>query len=232
MDATLVTPAPTTPTTTKADNHQNQNINPNKKHKRFSLFKAAMYMIRPPKNAKPKAQAIKPVNNNVTNKTSDEKWKKVIGSMRPLTLQDNQSPPHENPVVARSIKAPTGQRAENTNVDEVHSPTSSSSSSWATLSQYASTNNLQEVGGRLSHSSSDGNLHERASSRAGSFSQYGSAPDLHDLDVDIIDDDEEEEGDKVLENREADVMIDKKAEEFIAQFYQQIKSQHKRKSRN
>lgn len=200
-----------------ADNNQNQTVNVHKKNKRFSLFKAAMVMIQNPRNEK-----TKPVK--VAHNYSDDKWKKLVGSMRPLHLQDSQSPPPQNPAVAQAIKIPTGKRSE---IDELFPISPSSTSSWGTMSQFASTNNLQEVAGTgtMSQSSSASNLQELAGG-ASTMSQYGSATNLRDLDVE-----EEDESDKVLENCEADVMIDAKAEEFIAQFYEQMRRQHKGKPR-
>ncbi|XP_073310987.1 uncharacterized protein [Primulina huaijiensis] len=64
-----------------------------------------------------------------------------------------------------------------------------------------------------------------ASSSAGTMSQYASAASLRDL-VDSSDD-EEEDPDEVFDALCGDDMIDAKAEEFIAQFYQQIRLQNK-----
>ena len=61
------------------------------------------------------------------------------------------------------------------------------------------------------------------------MSRYASALNLHDLDMEEevdADIDDEEQNDNVLENYcEADDMIDSKADEFIAKFYDQMKSQ-------
>lgn len=224
-----------------AATNQNQSTNGDKKKKqRFSLFNAAMVMLRNQRNEKPKPVKIIKVTNNHTNNSSDDKWKKLVGSIRPLHLQDNQSPPPRNPAIARAVVIPTGERSE---VDELFP--SSPSSSWGTTSQYASTNNLQElVGtGSMSQSSSASNLQELAGmgtmsqsasvnnlkKMSGSMSQYASAINLLELDGEDEDEEDEEESDKVLENYAADVMIDTKADEFIAQFYEQMRCQHKGK---
>ncbi|KZV52934.1 hypothetical protein F511_18046 [Dorcoceras hygrometricum] len=63
------------------------------------------------------------------------------------------------------------------------------------------------------------------SSSAGTMSQYASAASLRDL-VDSSDD-EEEDPDEVFDALCGDEMIDAKAEEFIAQFYLQLRLQSK-----
>ncbi|XP_073041898.1 uncharacterized protein [Primulina eburnea] len=65
-----------------------------------------------------------------------------------------------------------------------------------------------------------------ASSSAGTMSQYASATSLRDL-VDSSDNEEEEDPDEVFDALCGDEMIDAKAEEFIAQFYQQLRLQNK-----
>ncbi|XP_009785246.1 uncharacterized protein LOC107782738 [Nicotiana tabacum] len=111
-----------------------------------------------------------------------DNWKKLVGSMRPLHLQDNQSPPtpHQPPPV--KSPSPMVECCEN-----VSSPSPSTSSA-GTMSQYASANNLQEL--------------------------YGESSD-----------DEEEDPDQVFDAIGADEMIDAKAENFIAQFYEQMRRQ-------
>lgn len=109
-----------------------------------------------------------------------ENWKKLVGSMRPLHLQDNQSPPSP-PALPPPVKT-TSLPVDFS--DQLYSP---SSSSVSTMSQYASANNLQEL--------------------------YNES------------DSEEEDPDQVFDAIGADEMIDTKAENFIAQFYEQMRRQ-------
>ncbi|MCD7453850.1 hypothetical protein HAX54_022346 [Datura stramonium] len=116
--------------------------------------------------------------------TKGENWKKLVGCMRPLHLQDNQSPPSPHPLPPPS---PSVESCEH--FSSPYSPSLSTSSA-GTMSQYASANNLQEL--------------------------FGENDD---------DDEEEEDPDQVFDAIGADEMIDVKAENFIAQFYEQMRRQ-------
>ncbi|TMX01831.1 hypothetical protein EJD97_023501 [Solanum chilense] len=117
-----------------------------------------------------------------------ENWKKLVGSMRPLHLQDNQSPPSprdtQPPPPAKTTSLPVEFSEQ---FSSMYSPTPSTSSI-STMSQYASANNLQ---------------------------------DLYDDD----EEEEEEDPDQVFDAIGGDDMIDAKAENFIAQFYEQMRLQ-------
>ncbi|GAB2298385.1 hypothetical protein Dimus_032450 [Dionaea muscipula] len=75
---------------------------------------------------------------------------------------------------------------------------------------------LHEVGSSSSLSS--------AASSSGGMSRYASAQNLQDLDNE--EEDEEIENDAYFDGIEGDEMIDAKAEEFIAHFYQEMRLQH------
>lgn len=77
--------------------------------------------------------------------------------------------------------------------------------------------------GSMSYSKSTSNLQDLNSG----MRRYASALNLLDLDINEQVDEEEDGDDKALENCAGDVMIDDKADQFIAQFYQQMQSQHK-----
>lgn len=148
-----------------------QELEKKKKKKKagpFSFFRVALVALRSDNKKKPslrKATSVVDMN--------DANWKKIVGSMRPLHLQDDKSP------------APSPGRGtwDDLVYNHSHPPSSPSSSSVSTLSQYASASNLQ-----------------------------------------ALDDvgDEDEDPDVVFDAIRGDEMIDYKAEEFIAQFYQQM----------
>ncbi|KAK3020576.1 hypothetical protein RJ639_046926 [Escallonia herrerae] len=153
-------------------------INGQKKKKKkrgaFSLLKAALFILRQKPGEKSKRVQLEVASSG--------NWKKMLGSMRPLHLQDNPSPPPPSVVV--SIEQ----------FEDVLPPASPapSTSSAGTMSQYASANNLQEL-----------DKHEES-------------------------DDEDDETDKEFDDKAGDEMIDAKAEEFIAHFYEQMRLQHHR----
>lgn len=135
----------------------------------FSFFRVALVALRSDNKKKPslrKATSVVDMN--------DANWKKIVGSMRPLHLQDDKSP------------APSPGRGtwDDLVYNHSHQPSSPSSSSVSTLSQYASASNLQAL--------------------------------------DDVNGDEDEDPDVVFDAIRGDEMIDYKAEEFIAQFYQQM----------
>ncbi|KAL3531519.1 hypothetical protein ACH5RR_010841 [Cinchona calisaya] len=140
-----------------------------KKSGAFSFFRAALLAMR---SDSKKKEVVPPKSN--------EKWKKIVGSMRPLHLQENQSPP---PSLPPPSPARTAESLEDLNLIQQPSSPAPSSVSGGTMSQYASASNLQEL------------------------------------------DNEESDPDEVFDAICGDEMIDAKAEEFIAQFYQQMKLQ-------
>lgn len=97
----------------------------------FSFFRVALVALRSDNKKKSslrKATSVVDMN--------DANWKKIVGSMRPLHLQDDKSP------------APSPGRSgtwDNLVYNHSHPPSSPSSSSVSTLSQYASASNLQAL---------------------------------------------------------------------------------------
>ncbi|XP_060180877.1 uncharacterized protein LOC132610575 [Lycium barbarum] len=183
----------TTTTTTTTNNNNKSSVDDNivnqrqlivkekKKQGAFSFIKAASLKLRRRsldlKQQKFSQEAVP------TADSKGENWKKLVGSMRPLHLQDNQSPPSPHPPPpVKSLSLPV-------ECCEIFSSPSPSTSSAGTISQYASANNLQELYGEKS------------------------------------DDEEEEDPDHVFDTIGADEMIDAKAENFIAQFYEQMRRQ-------
>ncbi|KAF7152230.1 hypothetical protein RHSIM_Rhsim01G0289100 [Rhododendron simsii] len=133
-------------------------------------------------------------------------WKKFVGSIRPFHLQDNQSP---RPSAHSITASPTvEQRSDDVSTPLPPSPQAiikpSSANSDDGMSQYGSTTNLQELD-------------------KGSQSRYASAVNLQA----VAKQGETDGGDDGISNNNVgDEMIDSKAEEFIAKFYQQMRVQH------
>lgn len=130
------------------------------------LLKVALFMIR---RRSEKSKSVDVASRGL--------WKRLVGSMRPLHLQSNPSPPPA--IQTEPNMTPRSERYEDVQLGP-HSP-----------------------GGAMSSSSSED-----------SMSRYASAVNLQELDP--TNEEDENAGDD---------MIDAKAEEFIAQFYKQIKLQ-------
>jgi hypothetical protein len=145
-----------------------------KKRGAINLIRVALFMLR-----RRSGGNAKPLEVEVASKGM---WKKLVGSMRPLHLQHNQSPPP-------SIMAVPEKTVEH--FEDV-------------FPQPVSTR------GQYSPSSSFGD----------SNSRYASAVNLQELDESSEDDDDDDVADDG-----GDMMIDAKAEEFIAQFYEQMRLQ-------
>ncbi|KAI3425473.1 uncharacterized protein J3R85_010201 [Psidium guajava] len=123
---------------------------------------------------------------------------KVVGSMRPLHMQSHDSPLHEAAAAAPSPVLALPSPGEHF-VDVLPaSPMSAMSRPYSP-----------------SHSST-----------SGSTSRYASAVNLHELVEGDSDDEDEDEDDGVYGANGGDDLIDAKAEEFIAQFYQQMRAQN------
>ena len=125
-------------------------------------------------------------------------WNRLVGSMRPLHLQRNSSPSTPHHAIGNKIEP-------NDDVISTQAPMSpAASSSYSSaedgMSRYASVGNLQELD---------------------TESRYASAVNLRELDPS----DESESEQTVYDENGGDEMIDAKAEEFISQFYAQIRLQ-------
>ncbi|KAL8101037.1 uncharacterized protein LOC141686605 [Apium graveolens] len=200
---------------------KNQNFNGERKRKRFGLFKTAMGMLGGRPSEKPKATKQITAATTNDNLNSDENWKMVVGSMRPLHSQDLRSPPPQIPRPAKTFSI------ESTSSDDDYFGASPalSTTSWGTTS-YGSSSSLQELAesGRMRQSESTNSLSKMSMEN---MSRYASALNLGDLDADeeADEDVEDDSNNLLLEICEADDMIDSKADEFIARFYDQMKGQ-------
>lgn len=87
------------------------------------------------------------------------------------------------------------------------------------MSPHASSTNLQGLGERRYASSTDLQKLDKRSSR------YASAKDLLELDLKGESSDDDDDSDEEMDNNVGDEMIDAKADEFIAKFYNQMKLQ-------
>ncbi|KAB2074216.1 hypothetical protein ES319_A07G138600v1 [Gossypium barbadense] len=158
---------------------QNSLATPHKRKRSAALnvIKVALYMLRL------KSSKSKLVQANMVPKVS---WKRLLGSMRPMHIQSNQSPPptiEAKPGFMLEPKfIPVSQRTEEDIAAAPWSPMASSDSSF--MSQYESPLNQE---------------------------------------IHVMEPSEEESW---FDDDGGDEMIDAKAEEFIAQFYQQIRLQN------
>lgn len=163
-----------------------------KKRGAMHIIKVALFMMRN-RSEKSRGGAI-PLNDG-----TKSVWKKLVGSVRPLHLQqrNESSPPSPSPSLSPS---PSHSLKPNPNPLTLESPPAyySDFSEDALFSPSAS------------------------SSRSGADSRYASAVGLNEM---VEDGETEEESDRAVNEGEGDNMIDAKAEEFIANFYHQMKLQ-------
>ncbi|KAM7495817.1 hypothetical protein LguiA_020231 [Lonicera macranthoides] len=169
------------PVANAANNHQNGSGKNKKKKSAFRILKAAMLMLRtrPTQKLKPKL----PIEID-----KNENWKKIVGSMRPLHLQD-QPPLSPPPLPPRAgvVGAALPSIRSFDNFEDVYSlPSPAHSTVSGSTSQYASANNLQEL-----DKSEDNEVR-----------------------------------DAMFDDKAGDAMIDAKADEFISQFYEQMRLQN------
>ncbi|OIV90992.1 hypothetical protein TanjilG_16952 [Lupinus angustifolius] len=159
-------------------------VNQKKKHGNKNIFKVALFMMR----GHHRKSKLLPVDDS-----SRSIWTKLVGSMRPLHLQNNNSPIQSPNAKSNTIVT---LPYENQNTTDHHN----------------------EVDGFDSAS-------DFANSPSPASSRYASAVGLNEM----VQDDEnhkEEENVMVEEDSTGDEMIDAKAEEFIAQFYLEMKLQN------
>ncbi|XP_021904441.1 uncharacterized protein LOC110819515 [Carica papaya] len=166
-----------------------------KKRGAMQLIRVALYLLR---HRSSKSKLV----HHVGVAENKSLWKRLVGSIRPLHLQSNQSPPA--PLTMTSdlplpLPSPSSAVHEQVVVEEVFTPPpcspTTSSSSHDDMSRYQSALNLQEL-------------------------------DRH-HDDSCEEDDEDYDDEEVYDDNGGDEMIDAKAEEFIAKFYAQIKIQNK-----
>ncbi|XP_023004875.1 uncharacterized protein LOC111498054 [Cucurbita maxima] len=148
----------------------------------MKIFKVALLMLRRRSN-----------KSKATVDTGSDKsvWRQLVGSMRPLHVQGNESPP--------TISLPPLKPKKN--LEELPTTCSLSPSSPSSLLSFT----------RTSRSSSFGT------------SKYASAINLQELEGRNDDDNDKN---VIEDDNGGDEMIDAKAEEFITQFYEQMRRQH------
>ncbi|XP_027367930.1 uncharacterized protein LOC113873804 [Abrus precatorius] len=147
-----------------------------------NIFKVALFMMR---GRSRKSKVLPAVNEE-----SKSVWRKLVGSMRPLHLQSNESLQH-NAITSQPKEMITSSPSEN-GEDGFESSSEFGCSPSPSSSRYASAVGLNEM---VSEEESDQK--------------------------------EKEELEVVKDNdNDGDDMIDAKAEEFIAQFYQQMRLQN------
>lgn len=174
----------------------------------MQLIKVALFMLR---RRSGKANSVDVV-------ASRGMWNRLVGSIRPLHLQNNGSPRHNSSHNSKKSIIPEVDQDQR-NDDVISNVTSilQQPMSPAASSSYSSSASSGQDG--MSSYASVGNLQELES-------RYTSAVNLRDLDSSCEDEEEEESkcGYGYDENG-GDEMIDVKAEEFIAQFYEQMRLQ-------
>ncbi|GKU86969.1 hypothetical protein SLEP1_g1432 [Rubroshorea leprosula] len=160
---------------------------PKKKRSAFQVIKAAIYLLQN-KSSKHKSKSM---NLDVPSKGS---WKAVLGSMRPMHLNNNV---HSPPPAFQDKRITFSPEHDRPSSEELFTPPFSPFQDTATSSSYSSCG----------------------------VSRYTSATNLQELQ-----NSEESSGDESDQcaryDDNGDEMIDAKAEEFINQFYQQIRIQN------
>ncbi|WJX79828.1 hypothetical protein P8452_62908 [Trifolium repens] len=185
-----------------------------KKSGPINVVRVALLMMR---GSSPKKSSVTPKKSNVTDNESKNVWSKFVGSIRPLHLQGSRSPQSFSgrkfdqlitlPLSPSSSES-TGGASVFTAEEEPFSPLQKSPSN----SRYASAVGLNDLVQSVANS------------------PYASAIGLNEL---VSSDEENERQEEIEEEEEEEVAvrgngdetIDAKAEEFIAQFYQQMRLQ-------
>ncbi|GAA0155549.1 hypothetical protein LIER_13252 [Lithospermum erythrorhizon] len=216
------------PPTTMVDEQPmaNPDITKEKKRTKFGLLKIAVRMFQPaPKTVKKQAKEI--IKEQPQEAMQPAQWEKIVGSMRPLHLQENLQSPTPSVSTASPDASPRNKDGILSEESFISSPATSLSSKRSdigTMSQYNSAVNLQDLDNPKSRYNSAVNLQDLDTSTP--KSRYCSMNNLQDLlkgDEDEDEDEEEEaekDPDEVFESITGDDMIDSKADEFIAKFYQ------------
>ncbi|KAK7259249.1 hypothetical protein RIF29_24851 [Crotalaria pallida] len=179
-----------------------------------------------------KSKVVTPVDDE----SKGNKWRKLVGSMRPFHLQSNESPPHQsepNKIIPQ-ISLPSSPSPITTTEDDgdeiVTTPTSNFvgeepySPSSPPESRYASAVGLNE----LVPSDEENEKHTlNASASIVGLNELVVVESDNDKEDEMTEEEEivEEEYGENNGNNIGDEMIDAKADEFIAQFYQQMRLQ-------
>ncbi|XP_027935809.1 uncharacterized protein LOC114190930 [Vigna unguiculata] len=187
----------------KTDTHSSS-----KKTKRSkNIFKVALFMMRSGRSRKPKI---------IVDEESKSVWTKIVGSIRPLHMPTDKSTPHDDnsestPQSKTTISSTPFANCIDHGDDAFDSASAFTRSSSRCSSRYASAVGLNEM------------VQEAENEKDGEKENNNNNDD---------DNKGEEEGVKEKNingdsnDAEGDEMIDAKAEEFIAQFYYQMRLQH------
>ncbi|CAK7348380.1 unnamed protein product [Dovyalis caffra] len=184
-------------TVTNNKGHQDGVPKTTKKKPRMNILKVALYML------SLKSGKSKSVHTDVASK-----WKKLLSSMRPLHINSNQST--TKPLIEATVPAPAPLTStEVVEQSKAYTPPAAYEDVVEPLEVFTPpwSPAPQSIG----------------SFSSGQTSKYASAQNLQELD----DQSDEDEEDSYYDDKYGDEMIDMKAEEFIAKFYNQMKLQHK-----
>jgi len=193
-----------------------------------NFFKVVVFMMR---GHSRKTKSIMPIDN-----VSKGMWKKLLGFMRPMHLQSNQSPPqilngdnnHKKVVIENNVNSTIDNQGEDGfhNASEFlnsPSPTRSGLASVAS-SRYASAVGLSEM--------VEEEKEEEIVEKDNNNNNNENDDDMIDADAaglnEMVEEEKKEEiADKDSNNNEIDEddMIDAKAEDFIAKFYREMRLQ-------
>ncbi|PKI73941.1 hypothetical protein CRG98_005666 [Punica granatum] len=188
-----------------------------KKRGSMSFLRAALFMWRRRGSSKKKSKAALQIEAATA---SAGMLNKVVGSMRPLHVQGGESPPQ----VAATAHAQPEPGPEPAKMILLAGASPSRSEHFEDV-PLGSVSMMSPVASP-SHCSSASPSH--CSSVSEGTSRYSSALNLQELDKndDNDDSDDDDDDDRKFEALGGDEMIDAKAEEFITQFYQQMKIQN------
>ncbi|RDX81868.1 hypothetical protein CR513_37404, partial [Mucuna pruriens] len=192
-----------------------------------NIFKMALLMMRGRRSRKSKVFVMDDKSKSI--------WRKIVGSIRPLHLQSDHSPsPHHNnndnniiPIIPQSKPMITAPPSENSTD---HSDEGFESASEFTCSppssRYASAVGLSE----MMLEEENKNVKEEEAVKENSDDKDKNNDDENDEKKNVKEEDvvKDKNDDKNKDNDndgDWDEMIDAKAEEFIAQFYRQIRLQ-------
>jgi len=207
--------------TTDPHNHNQDEPKPihsrKRKHGPMHAIRVALFMMRG-RNQKSKVLPVYDESNSV--------FRKLLGSMRPLHLQSNQSPRHpqsNDQSFKITLSSPSSSHEEdegdlavtpesNFLVEEPYSPSPPSS-------RYASAVGLNE----LVPSDDDNEKRSRYASAIG-LNEFVQSDEDNENQEEIVEEECEENG-YGDHDGDGDDMIDAKADEFIAQFYMQMRLQ-------
>lgn len=195
-----------------------------------NFFKIVVFMLR---GHSRKTKSIMPIDNE-----SKSMWKKLLGSMRPMHLQSNQSPPqilngknnHKKVVIENNVNSIIDTQGE----DGFHNASeflNSPSPTRSYLASVASSRYASAVG--LSEMVEEEKEEEIVEKDNNNNNNNENDDDMIDADAAGLNEMVEEEKKEEIVNKDSnnnneideDDMIDAKAEDFIAKFYREMRLQ-------